>query len=98
MPVLRNQVVLITGGARGIGAATARAIVAKGGRVILTDVDREPLEALAAELGESNALGILADVTDLPSMAAAVAAGIAKFGGIDVVLANAGIASYGSVL
>lgn len=93
-----NKVVLISGGARGIGAATAQAIVAAGGKVVLTDVDAEPLDKLAAELGSDAALGIVADVTDLSSMEAAVAAGVAKFGGIDVAVANAGIASYGSVL
>jgi len=98
MSNLKNKVVLITGGARGIGAATARSIAAKGGKLVLTDVDQEPLDALAAELGAENVLAIVADVTDLPSMEAAVAAGVAKFGGIDVVMANAGIASYGSVL
>lgn len=97
MPNLANKVVLITGGARGIGAATARSIAAKGGKLILTDVDQEPLDQLAAELGPDVALTVLADVTDLASMEAAVAAGVAKFGGIDVVMANAGIASYGSV-
>lgn len=98
MSSLKNKVVLITGAARGIGAATARSIAAKGGKLILTDVDQEPLDAIAAELGEATVLAVLADVTDLPSMEAAVASGIAKFGGIDVVMANAGIASYGSVL
>ncbi len=98
MSSLRNKVVLITGGARGIGAATARRIASQGGKLILTDVDQEPLEALAAELGADTVLAVVADVTDLASMEAAVAAGIEKFGGIDVALANAGIASYGSVL
>ena len=98
MPSLANKVVLITGGARGIGAATAQAIVAAGGKVVLTDVDAKPLDKLAAELGSEAALGIVADVTDLASMEAAVAAGVAKFGGIDVAVANAGISSYGSVM
>ncbi len=98
MSNLKNKVVLITGGARGIGAATAHRVAAQGGRLILTDVDKAPLEALAAELGPDTVLAVVADVTDLPSMEAAVAAGIEKFGGIDVVVANAGIASYGSVL
>ncbi|RNL65787.1 SDR family oxidoreductase [Nocardioides marmoriginsengisoli] len=98
MADLKNKTVLITGGARGIGAATARAIVAKGGRVVLTDVDQAPLDDLGAELGSDSALTVLADVTDLAAMEAAVAAGVTKFGGIDVVLANAGIASYGSVM
>ena len=51
-----------------------------------------------AELGADAALGVLADVCDLDSMERAVAQGIEQFGGIDLVLANAGIASYGSVL
>lgn len=93
----RSHVVLITGGARGIGAATARALVARGDKVVLTDVDQPPLDALVSELGDG-ALGILADVTDLAAMEAAVAAGVERFGGLDVVVANAGIATYGSVL
>jgi NAD(P)-dependent dehydrogenase (short-subunit alcohol dehydrogenase family) len=97
MSSLKNKVVLITGGARGIGAATARAVAAKGGKLVLTDVDQAPLDELAAELGPDTALAVLADVTDLASMKEAVAAGVARFGGIDVVMANAGIASYGSV-
>jgi NAD(P)-dependent dehydrogenase (short-subunit alcohol dehydrogenase family) len=98
MAALDGKVVLITGGGRGIGAATARKVAAAGGRLVLTDVDAGPLEALAAELGTDRAVAVTADVTDLASMEAAVAAGVAAFGGIDVVLANAGIASYGSVL
>jgi NAD(P)-dependent dehydrogenase (short-subunit alcohol dehydrogenase family) len=94
---LDGKVVLITGAGRGIGAATARKVAAVGGRLVLTDVDAAPLDALVAEIGD-RAISVTADVTDLASMEAAVAAGVAAFGGIDVVLANAGIASYGSVL
>lgn len=98
MSNLRNKVVLITGGARGIGAATARALADRGARLVLTDVDAEPLAALGAELGPDVALTVVADVTDLAAMQAAVADACDKFGGIDVIVANAGIASYGSVL
>jgi NAD(P)-dependent dehydrogenase (short-subunit alcohol dehydrogenase family) len=95
---LKNQVVLITGAARGVGAATARRLVAQGAKVGLVDLDREPLAALAAELGAGHATSIAGDVCSLEQMEAAVAHGIATFGGLDVVVANAGIASYGSVL
>ena len=97
MSSLAGKVVLITGAARGIGAGTAQALVKKGCKVVLTDVDAAPLAEVAAKLGD-NALAQVCDVTDLAAMQQAVDAGIAKFGGIDLVLANAGIASYGSVL
>lgn len=98
MPRFDGKVVLITGGARGIGAQTAIALAAKGARLILTDVDEAPLAEVVATIGDEAALGIVADVTDLASMEAAVAQGVEKFGGLDFVVANAGIASYGSVL
>ena len=89
--------VLITGGARGVGAETARRLVAKGAKVVLVDLDREPLAALAAELGP-NATSTVGDVCSLEQMEAAVAHALQTFGRLDVVMANAGIASYGSVL
>ncbi|MDT2005646.1 SDR family oxidoreductase [Rhodococcus opacus] len=98
MPTLRNKVALVTGAARGIGAETSRALARKGVKLILIDLDAEPLKALAAELGDDVALAAAADVCDLAAVQKAVDAGVAKFGGIDLVLANAGIASYGSVM
>jgi NAD(P)-dependent dehydrogenase (short-subunit alcohol dehydrogenase family) len=95
---LAGKVALITGGARGIGAETAKALARRGVRVILTDVDKEPLDEVVAAIGPESALGVIADVCDLHSMESAVAQGIDQFGGIDLVVANAGIASYGSVL
>ncbi len=97
MTELNGKVALITGGARGIGAATARELARRGVRLILTDLDDAPLRAMVAELGEASAVGVSCDVCDLASMEQAVAAGVERFGGIDLVLANAGIASYGSV-
>ncbi|HSV39792.1 MAG TPA: SDR family oxidoreductase [Nocardioidaceae bacterium] len=94
---VKDKVVLITGGARGIGAETAKALAAKGAYVVLTDVEEGALKSVAAEIGD-RALAVVADVCDLSAMESAVAAGIERFGGIDVVVANAGIASYGSVL
>ncbi|WP_203337772.1 SDR family oxidoreductase [Nocardioides limicola] len=94
---LEGKVAFITGAARGIGAETARALAARNVKLLLTDLDEAPLRELAAELGEENAVAVVADVCDLPAMEAAVAQAVQRFGGIDLVLANAGIASYGSV-
>ena len=95
---LTGKVALITGAARGIGAETAKALATRGVRLVLTDLDRDPLEEVVRAVGEDNALAVVADVCDLASMESAVAQGVERFGGIDLVLANAGIASYGSVL
>jgi NAD(P)-dependent dehydrogenase (short-subunit alcohol dehydrogenase family) len=98
MSKLKGKVVLITGGARGVGAETARRLVRRGAKVVLVDLDREPLAALEAELGGGHATAITGDVAKLKDMEAAAAHAVAAFGGLDVVMANAGIASYGSVL
>lgn len=97
MSTVRGKVVLITGGARGVGAATAAELVAAGAKVVLVDLDAEPLRELVERLGEDSATSIAGDVTELGDMEAAVAHGVQRFGGIDVVVAGAGIASYGSL-
>lgn len=97
MTSLRDQVVFITGGARGIGAEVARRLAARGAKLVLTDLNEADLTALAGELGEGRVLTAVADVRDLSAMQAAAASAVERFGGIDVVVANAGIMSYGSV-
>jgi NAD(P)-dependent dehydrogenase (short-subunit alcohol dehydrogenase family) len=86
----------VTGGARGIGLATARELAARGANVVITDLDPDAVARAAAEIHPTNALGIAADVTDADAMDAAVATAIERFGGLDVVVANAGIASRGA--
>jgi NAD(P)-dependent dehydrogenase (short-subunit alcohol dehydrogenase family) len=98
MTSLNSKVVFITGGAHGIGAAVARRLHAKGAKLVLTDLDEAALAARSAELGDDRVQTVVADVRDLAAMQAAAEAAVKKFGGIDVVVANAGIASYGSVL
>jgi NAD(P)-dependent dehydrogenase (short-subunit alcohol dehydrogenase family) len=98
MSSVHSKVVFITGGAHGIGAETAHRLHAKGARLVLTDLDEAALKATSAELGEDRVLTVVADVRDLAAMQAAAEAAVEKFGGIDVVIANAGIGSYGSLL
>ncbi|WP_433621670.1 SDR family oxidoreductase [Nocardia sp. CA-120079] len=99
MTAFTGKVVLITGGASGIGAEVARRLRAQGAHLVLIDIDSPLLRELAAELGgDEHVSAVSADVRDFTAMQAAVAQGIERFGGIDIVVANAGIASYGSVL
>ena len=99
MTSVDSQVVFITGGGQGIGAEVARRLRAKGAKLVLTDLDEAALAERSAELGgDEHVLTVVADVRDLAAMQAAAAKAVEKFGGIDTVVANAGIASYGSVL
>ena len=98
MGSVNGKVALITGGANGVGAEVARRLHDKGARVVLTDVDEVLLKEVATRLGEDRVLAAVADVRDLSAMQNAVDKGIERFGGIDIVVANAGIGTYGSVL
>jgi NAD(P)-dependent dehydrogenase (short-subunit alcohol dehydrogenase family) len=84
--------VLITGAASGIGAALARKLSARGDRVGLIDLRAEPLAALATELGAEHAA---ADVRDRDGLTAAIDDLAGRLGGVDVAMANAGIATSG---
>src|SRR6478609_8394195 len=88
---LANKTALITGGNSGIGLVTARLFVAEGARVAITGRNQATLEAAAKELGP-NALAIVADATDIAATEKAVAKAVEKFGKLDIVFANAGIA------
>jgi NAD(P)-dependent dehydrogenase (short-subunit alcohol dehydrogenase family) len=93
---LAGQSVLITGAARGIGAELARKAAERGARLALVGLEPDLLAAVADELGPDH-LWIEVDVTDPAALEAAVRKTVETFGGLDVVVANAGIAPLGTV-
>jgi NAD(P)-dependent dehydrogenase (short-subunit alcohol dehydrogenase family) len=94
---LAGKVAVITGGAGGIGGATARRLLAEGASVVLLDLDAAALAGASDELGRAHgsdrvrALGC--DVTDEGSVTDALAYAVREYGGVDVLVSNAGIAS-----
>jgi NAD(P)-dependent dehydrogenase (short-subunit alcohol dehydrogenase family) len=93
---LEGKTVLITGAARGIGAESARRLAARGARVALAGLEPEELERVAAQCGPE-AAWFECDVTDSAALERVVEATVERFGGIDCVMANAGIAPAGTV-
>ncbi len=91
---LARQVCLVTGGGSGIGAATARALAAEGGEVVVLDRDGD---AAATAAKEVKGLGMACDVTDGAAVEAAVAKVCETYGGLDVLVSNAGAAWQGRV-
>ncbi|MUL62886.1 3-alpha-hydroxysteroid dehydrogenase [Mycobacterium sp. CBMA 234] len=91
-----GKVALITGGARGMGAAHARMLIAEGAKVVIGDILDEQGEALAAELGDA-ARYVHLDVTDADQWAAAVNTATEQFGLLNVLVNNAGISALGKI-
>ncbi len=100
MDDLAARVAIVTGAAKGIGAASARAMARAGARVAVLDVDGEAGERLAGEIrGEGGqAMAVACDVSDPGSVSAAVASVAQRWGGVDVLHSNAGIQRYGTVV
>ncbi len=93
---VEGKVVLISGGARNIGAASARMLVAEGARVVIGDLLDDEGAALADELGEAGRYVHL-DVTEEDDWAGAVSTAVAEFGRLDVLFNNAGIFNGGTL-
>jgi len=87
---LSGQVALVTGGARGIGLAITRRLVADGARVALVDLDKSAVEAAAGAV-DAAAMAVVADVTRTDDVERAVGAVHARWGRLDIVVNNAGI-------
>jgi NAD(P)-dependent dehydrogenase (short-subunit alcohol dehydrogenase family) len=94
---LDGKACLITGAASGIGRATAHAVAARGGRVVLTDIQEGPLAAVAEELGDAVISSRALDVTDNAAVLAFAEAVHADHGSVDVVMNIAGISTWGAV-
>ncbi|HEY2745924.1 MAG TPA: 3-oxoacyl-[acyl-carrier-protein] reductase [Polyangia bacterium] len=97
MARLSGKVALITGGARGIGRATAQAFAAEGARVIVADVDADAAEATARALG-GGAIGLQLDVADPQSVKSVVATALSRAERIDILVNNAGITRDASLM
>jgi len=93
-----KKVALVTGAARGIGLATAKRFLADGWRVALLDIDKQTLSGTATALADSEILPICCDVADPAGVANAISAVAQKFGRLDALVNNAGIAIFKPIL
>jgi 3alpha(or 20beta)-hydroxysteroid dehydrogenase len=94
MTRVADKVVLVTGGARGMGAAHAEALVAEGARVVIGDILDDAGQTVVEKLGDA-AIYVHLDVTDPDQWDEAVAASLENFGGLDALVNNAGIVKMG---
>ena len=94
---LQDKVAIVTGGARGIGAAIVERYVAEGARVVVADLSLAPAQETAGRHGD-RAIAIALDVTSLASIEACVEAVVAHWGGVDILVNNAGVFDMGPIV
>lgn len=92
---LTGQVAVVTGGAGGLGFSVAEELVARGACIALLDIAKDPVEAAAVKLG---GLGLACDVTDPAAVDAAIEQVVLAYGGVDILISNAGSARQGALL
>jgi len=100
MESLQGRVALVTGGSRGIGRAIARALVAEGAKVVITGRNETQLSAACRDVeraGTGKVESVPADVTRYADMERAVGAAVTRFGGLDILINNAGIGIFAEV-
>jgi len=97
---IKDQVAVVSGAGRGIGAATARLLAAEGARVVVWDRDDEVATAVANEIAArgGQALAVTGSVTDLPAVEAVTRAALTRFGTIHILVNNAGFAHIGPAI
>ena len=99
LPPLTGRIAFITGAASGIGLATAKRLHALGAAVVIADLNEEAAQREADALADSDrVLGVAVDVSDEQSVLAALEAAVLRFGGLDIVVNNAGLASSAPLL
>ncbi len=96
-PPFQGRVVMVTGGAGAIGLATAKAFAAKGANVVLVDRDQAALDAALSQLGRWHSACAL-DITQANAADTAMTAAVAAFGGLDILVSNAGTATGGALV
>ena len=89
--LLEGKTAVITGGAQGIGRATAEMLHEHGARLVIADLNGEQAQQTAEEIAGSNGIGVACDVTQADQVDAALDAAVEKFGSLDVMINNAGI-------
>jgi meso-butanediol dehydrogenase/(S,S)-butanediol dehydrogenase/diacetyl reductase len=93
-----EKTVLVTGAASGMGLAAVRRFLDEGARVVMLDIDEANLKEAAAQLPQDRVLVQVGDTADKETAAAAVKAAVARFGGLNILINNAGIASEGDIM